>query len=109
MHDEEQEWLLHRTDQGFVRYCACCDHFQVGLGNAVMVLDRTSFNELHDSLLALDPEEVPESRLPNGKTHLIKTSCQSFAAMDLDEVEELQELLDHAMAGLQVNELLENS
>lgn len=106
MHDEDQESLLHRTHQGFVRYCACCERFQIGYGNAVMVLHRSEFNELHQSLAGVDPYKVPEESMPNGKTHLIKSSCQSFLALDGEEIAELQELLDGAAAGLQVDELL---
>lgn len=107
MHDEEQEWLLHRTDGGFVRYCACCDRFQVGFGNVVMILDRDGFHGLNDSLSKVLFEGVPDRHLPNGKTHLIKTSCQSFAAMDREELGELQGLIEEAMAALKVQELLD--
>lgn len=107
MHQENEELNLQSSGQGYVQYCRCCDYFQIGLGNAVIVLDRKAFNELHDSLLALNPDETPERELPNGKTHLIKTSCQSFMAMEIPEVKELQELLEGAMAELQVQELLQ--
>ncbi|MFB6258793.1 MAG: DUF6686 family protein [Flavobacteriales bacterium] len=106
MHDEANESLLHHTEEGFVHYCSCCEHFQVGFGNAIMVLPREGFCELHQQLSGIDPFKIPEEVLPNGRTHLIKSSCQSFMALNEEEISELQELLDGAEAAFQVETLL---
>lgn len=105
MHEEGQEELLHQSDKGFVVHCSCCDQFQIGFGNAIIVLCRAHFRSLHESLEGMDPHKTPEEAMPNGKTHVIKSSCHSFMAFDSEEMAELQELLDGAEAGYQVGKL----
>ncbi len=99
--------VLHNNQHGYVVRCGSCGYVQVAFGTTCMALTLSQFGKFRQLVAKCGEMQGTEAACATSKCIHIPTPAKAMTMVcTVRELQQLTELLEHADACLQVEQLL---
>jgi hypothetical protein len=100
---------LFQTENGFVFRCKHCKWLNICFGPVILALSESRLAQFRTLVASLEPSEDTRHDLNGRRFHLSMSDRSMGLALTEEEVTEILELLDGALAMVELDGLVSNS